>query len=94
MFQLFRIDNGKGSPISAKQLTGVFKPQTTFILSIRGSTFTARAANDQDGETLALQTTVAPNQFGGSGTYWSGTVRPGNSNVIRQFDISYPADRF
>ena len=91
MFQLFRIDGGKGMPISDKQLTGVFKPQTTFMLSIRGSTFTARAANDQDGDRLALRTTVVPNQFGGSGTYWSGTVRPGNSNVISQFEISYPS---
>ena len=91
MYQLFRIDQGKGTPLSPEQeLTGVFKPNTTFILSIIGSTFTARAANSMDGDTLSLQATVVPNDFGGAGTYWSGTVRLGNSNVISQFEISNP----
>ncbi|HEY4382840.1 MAG TPA: pectinesterase family protein [Acidobacteriaceae bacterium] len=91
MFQLFRIDNGKGSSISPlQQLTGVFKPNTTFILSIVGSTFTARAANTMDSDTLSLQGTITPNHFGGAGAYWSGTVRLGNSAIISQFEIAYP----
>lgn len=91
MFQLFKIDHGKGSPVSPQQeLTGVFKPNTTFILSIVGTTFTARAADSEDGDTLSLRGTVVPNSFGGAGTYWSGTVRVGNSNVVSLFEISYP----
>ena len=89
MFQLFRIDGGKGFPLGAPQLTGVFKPNTTFILSITGSRFTARAANTMDSDTLSLEATIIPNQFGGAGAYWSGTVRLGNSAVISQFTISY-----
>jgi len=94
MFQLFQINNGKGSPISPQQeLTGVFKPNTTFILSIVGSTFTAIAANSMDSDTLSLRGTITPNEFGGTGAYWSGTVSAGNSNVISKFEITYPHEQ-
>lgn len=89
MFQLYRIDNGRSAPLGAPQLTGVFKPNTTFILSIMGSTFTARAANTMDSETLSLKAPIVPNKFGGTGVYWSGTVRTGNSSIISQLTISY-----
>lgn len=91
MFQLYKIENGVGSPVSGEQeLTGVFKPNTTITLSISGSTFTARGANSMDGATLSLQGTIIPNDFGGAGFYWGGTVYIGNSNVLSLFEISYP----
>jgi hypothetical protein len=92
LFQLFRIDNGKGTPLSSEQeLTGVFKPKTTILLSIIGSRFTVRGANDMDADTLALEATAPENRLGGAGIYWSGTVYVGNSDVVSQFEISYPS---
>jgi hypothetical protein len=91
MFQLYQIVDGVGHPVNdQQQLTGVFKPTTTITLSIIGSTFTVKGANDQDGETLGLRGTVAPNSFGGAGISWTGSVPFGNSNVVSQFEISYP----
>lgn len=91
MFQLFQIVNGTGSPISdQKVLTGVLKPDTYISLKIIGNTFTATGSNNVDDETLFLQGTITPNQFGGAGTYWSGTTSAGNSNVYSLFQISYP----
>ena len=90
MFQLYKIENGKGSPLSDKQqLTGVYKPNTTFILSVAGSTLTARAANNMDSDTLSLQSTITPNQFGGAGVSIPGTVWMGNSSTVSEFEISY-----
>ena len=48
MFQLYRIENGKGFPLSDQQLTGVYKPSTTFILSVAGSN-SNRARRKQHG---------------------------------------------
>jgi len=91
MFQLYKIENGVGHPIDdQQQLTGVFKPNTTITLSIIGTRFTAIGSNSVDSETLSLQGTVTPNQFGGAGAYWSGSVPVGNSNVFSEFEISYP----
>jgi hypothetical protein len=91
MFQLYKIENGVGSPVDSQQvLTGVFKPSTTITLSIVGTKFTAKGSNLMDGETLSLEGTVAPNQFGGAGVYWSGSVPVGNSNVYSLIEISYP----
>ncbi len=45
-----------------------------------------------DGDTLALDGTIAPNDFGGAGVYWSGSVPVGNSNVYSQIEISYPGN--
>ncbi len=90
MFQLYKIENGVGSPVGAQQeLTGVFKPNTTITLSIVGTKFTAKGSNNLDGETLSLEGTVAPNQFGGAGVYWSGSVPVGNSNVYSLIELSY-----
>ena len=91
MFQLYQHINGVGSPIdSNQQLTGVFKPNTYITLSIIGNTFTATGYNTTDATTLFLQSTIAPNTYGGAGTRWSGTVPSGNSNAYSYFNISYP----
>ncbi len=91
MFQLYKIDNGVGSPVNAQQeLTGVFKPNTTITLSVKGDKLTAKGSNTVDSETLSLEGTIAPNQFGGAGVYWSGSVPVGNSNVYSEVEISYP----
>jgi hypothetical protein len=94
MFQLYKIENGVGSPVNAQQeLTGVFKPNTTITLSVTGSKLTVKGSNSIDGETLSLQGTISPNSFGGAGVYWSGSVPVGNSNVYSLLEISYPGTR-
>ena len=91
MFQLYKIDNGVGSPVNAQQeLTGVFKPNTTITLSVVGNKLTAKGSNTTDKETLSLEGTIVPNAFGGAGVYWSGSVPVGNSNVYSEIEISYP----
>jgi hypothetical protein len=92
MFQLYQVVDGIGHPLNAQQqLTGVFKPNTTIVLTISGSKFTAKGSNTTDGDTLSLEGTIDPNKFGGAGVAWSGSVPFGNSVVISQFEISYPA---
>jgi hypothetical protein len=94
MFQLYRVENGKGSPVSSQQqLTGVYKPNTTFILSVAGSTLTVRGANSMDSDMLSLQEPIVSNQFGGAGISIPGTVWMGNSSTVSEFEISYPAAR-
>jgi hypothetical protein len=91
MFQLYKIENGVGTPVNEKQeLTGVFKPSTTITLAVVGNKFTAKGSNTVDSETLLLEGTIAPNQFGGAGVYWSGSVPVGNSNVYSEIEITYP----
>jgi hypothetical protein len=91
MFQLYQIVDGVGHPVSdQQQLTGVFKPNATLVLSIDGNTFTATGSNTVDAETLSLKATIAPNSFGGAGVAWTGSVPFGNSVVVSQFEISYP----
>jgi hypothetical protein len=91
MFQLFQHTHGVGTPLSpAQELTGVFKPNTYMTLSIAGSTFTVKAHNDVDSDTLTLSATVPPNSYGGAGIRWSGSAPLGNSNVVSSFKISYP----
>jgi hypothetical protein len=92
MFQLYQIVDGIGHPVSdQQQLTGVFKPNTTITLAIEGTTFTATGSNTTDGDTLTLKATIAPNTYGGAGIAWTGSVPFGNSVVVSQFEISYPA---
>ena len=94
MFQLYQIVDGIGHPVNdQQQLTGVFKPNTTITLAIAGQHFTATGSNTADGETLSLTGTIAPNNFGGAGVAWTGSVPFGNSVVISQFEISYPKRR-
>jgi hypothetical protein len=91
MFQLYQIVDGVGHPVNdQQQLTGVFKPNTTFTLAIDGNTFTATGSNTTDADTLSLKATIKPNKFGGAGIAWSGSVPFGNSVVVSQFQISYP----
>jgi len=91
MFQLFRIDNGVGSPLNDTQvLTGVFKPSTELVMKVVGDQLTVDAHNSVDAQTLSLQGTITPNDFGGAGVAWYGTVPAGNSNVYSRFEISYP----
>jgi hypothetical protein len=91
MFQLYQVVDGIGHPINDQQeLTGVFKPNTTFNLAIIGNTFTATGQNTTDGDTLSLRATIDPNPFGGAGVSWSGSVPFGNSAIISRFEISYP----
>ena len=91
MFQLYKIDNGTGTPLDAQQqLTGVFKPNTTITISVTGSHVTVHGSNSTDAETLNLTDTLTPNTFGGAGVYWSGSVPVGNSNVYSEVEITYP----
>ena len=90
MFQLYQIVDGIGHPVSdQQQLTGVFKPNATVVLSIDGDTFTATGSNTVDAETLSLKATITPNNYGGAGIAWTGSVPFGNSVVVSQFEISY-----
>jgi MYXO-CTERM domain-containing protein len=91
MFQLYRIDAGVGTPLSDMQvLSGVFRPSTQLVMSVAGDQLTVEAHNTVNSEKLALQGTITPNDFGGAGVDWYGTVPPGNSNVYSQLEISYP----
>ncbi len=91
MFQLYQIADGIGHPVSDKQeSTGVFKPNTTIVLSAVGNTLSATGSNTTDGETLSLKATITPNHYGGAGIAWTGSVPFGNSVVVSQFEISHP----
>jgi len=91
MYQLFRIDNGVGSPLNDTQvLTGVFRPSTELVMKVVGDHLTVEAHNNVNAETLSLEGTITPNDFGGAGVAWYGTVPRGNSNVYSRFEISYP----
>ncbi len=91
LFQLFRIDNGVGTPLNDTQvLTGVFRPNTELVMKVTGDQFTVEGHNSSNGETLSLAGTITPNDFGGAGVAWGGTVSRGNSNVYSKVEISYP----
>jgi hypothetical protein len=91
MYQLYRIDNGVGSPLNDTQvLTGVFRPNTELVMKVIGDHLTVEAHNNANAETLSLEGTITPNDFGGAGAAWYGTVPRGNSNVYSRFEISYP----
>jgi hypothetical protein len=91
MFQLYQIVDGIGHPVSdQQQLTGVFKPNATIVLSVEGNIFSAIGSNTTDAEKLSLKATITPNNYGGAGVAWTGSVPFGNSVVVSQFEISYP----
>jgi len=80
-----------GTPLNDTQLlTGVFKPTTELVMKVIGDQLTVEAHNSVDAATLALTGTITPNDFGGAGADWYGTVSRGNSNVFSRFEISYP----
>ena len=92
-YQFFKIVNGVGTPLDEQQaFTGVFKPNTELTLKVTGTRITATARNDVDDETLALEATITPNDFGGAGVAWHGTTPRGNSNTYSRFEISYPGE--
>ena len=87
MFQLYKIENGVGSPLNVqKVLSGVFKTTTHMTLKVTGTTLAVLATNDVDNETLSLEGTIAPNRFGGAGLYWP----RGSSTIYSRMEISYP----
>jgi MYXO-CTERM domain-containing protein len=91
MFQLYRIDQGVGTPLNDTQvLSGVFLPSTEFLLTVIGDQLTVEAHNNSNSDTLSLSGTITPNDFGGAGVAWYGTVPRGNSNVYSRIEISYP----
>lgn len=53
----------------------MFKPNTYVTLSVIGSSFSAKAHNDVDGETVSLFAIVSPNPHGGAGLSldWNGS---------------------
>ncbi|MGD1276934.1 MAG: pectinesterase family protein [Tepidisphaeraceae bacterium] len=87
MFQLYKIENGAGSPLNDQQLlSGVFKVSTHMTLRVTGATLAVSAFNDSDKETLALEGKIAPNRFGGAGVSWM----RGSSIIFSRIEISYP----
>jgi hypothetical protein len=91
MFQLYQIVNGVGTPLNDTQvLSGVFKANTLVTINVTGTDLTVQAQNSTNSQTLSMEGTVTPNDFGGAGVAWYGTVSPGNSNVYSQIEISYP----
>ncbi|MGA1984369.1 MAG: hypothetical protein ABSG84_18115 [Acidobacteriaceae bacterium] len=93
VFQIYKIEDGVGRPLNDQQdITGVFKPNTTITLSVVGTKLSVQGSNTTDGDTLSLEGTIPPNPFGGAGTFWSGGVTIGNSNVYSEFEISYPGN--
>ena len=90
MFQLYKIVNGSGSPLNGKQvLSGVFKTTTYMTLKVTGTLLSVTATNNVDKDTLALEGTIAPNHFGGTGVFWPG----GSSGTIySRIRISYPGE--
>ncbi len=88
MFQLYKIENGAGSPLNDRQvLSGVFKTTTHMTLKVTGTNLTVSASNDVDKETLALEGTIAPNRFGGAGVFWPGGS---SSTIYSRIEIFYP----
>ena len=87
IFQFYKIENGAGSPVDDHQaMTGVFKPTTHLTIKATGNKLTASASNDVDNETLSLESTIAPNRFGGAGVNWP----RGSTNIYSRLEISYP----
>lgn len=87
LYQFYKIENGAGSPLDAKQvISGVFKPSTHLTIKATGNTLTATASNDHDSETLSLTGTITPNRFGGAGVNWP----RGSTNTYSRIEISYP----
>ena len=87
MFQLYKIENGTGSPLNDQQvLSGVFKTTTHMTLKVTGTTLSVSATNNVDNETLTLKGNITANRFGGAGVYWPG----GSSTIYSRIEISYP----
>lgn len=90
VFQLYRIKDGHGAPISGEdQLTGVIKPTTTIQISVRGDQVTVKGSNTADDDALNLTGTIEPNNHAAAGLYWTAS-RPSGSVVLRGLSVAYP----
>jgi hypothetical protein len=87
LFQLFRITDGKATPLPVQQLTGVVKPTTTIRIVVRGSHVTITGSNTTDGETLSLSAEIEPNRHAGAGVSW-GRGRVGDAIVLRELTVN------
>ena len=89
MFQLYKIEDGVGSPIDGRQvLTGVFRPNTTITLRAIRNRLVVDARDTENNDQLHLEGNITPNRFGGGGVFWPG----GSANTYSRIDISYPKD--
>jgi len=87
MCQLYKLENGAGSPLNDQQvLTGVFKGSVHITLKVTGAKLAVSAFNDVDKETLGLEGTITPNRFGGAGVSYP----RGSSVIYSRLEISYP----
>lgn len=86
MFQVYRIVDGKGVAVGPQQLTGVMKPTTKIVISVRGGHVSITGSNTEDAHTLSLATDIEPNRNAGAGLYWPGAGR-GGSIVVRSLKI-------
>jgi hypothetical protein len=85
-YQFYKIDNGVGTPLNDTQIqSGVFKRNTALTLKVTGSTISVDAHNTVDDNTLSMQGTITPNQFGGAGV-----AATGMANIYSQLTVSYP----
>ena len=71
-------------------LTGVWKPNCTLTVSVDGTTISAEARNDVDGEVLSMRETIEPNAFGGAGVRWPGSAGVNSRNIFSVIEVSYP----
>ncbi len=85
-YQFYKIENGVGSPLSDERvLSGVFKQNTFLTLKVKGSTISVTAHNTVDSDTLTMEGTITPNEYGGAGVSASGAA-----TIYSQIRISYP----
>lgn len=87
LFQLFRITDGKATPLPVQQLTGVVKPTTTIHIVVKGGHVAITGSNTTDGETLSLSVDIEPNRHTGAGVSW-GRGRVGDAIVLRELTVS------
>ncbi|MCU4677055.1 pectinesterase family protein [Catenovulum sp. 2E275] len=86
MFQLYKIEQGKGTPLSDQQvLSGVFKRNTQIELSVKNNQFSVTAFNSKDDQVLNLSAKIEENHFGGAGISWP----RGSSAIFTLFEILY-----
>lgn len=88
-FQIYKIVEGRGTPLGDQQLTGVLKPTTTLRITVRGDQIAVTGSNIADGEVLDLTATIEPNRHGGAGFYWTAS-RFSGSAVLRGLEVAYP----
>ncbi len=86
MFQFYKIENGKGSPLSEQQiLSGVFKRNTQLTLSFKNEVLSVNAHNSKDEQKLSMSTPAKANPYGGAGISWS----RGSSAIFTEYIIRY-----